>query len=489
MKFLSCFFFACVILYVDGLTQVITTEQVFPVEGYSVFEMGYPMKVAQGRSNRFTYMEYWAEGKEGRRISNYYLQSYGTRDYVEHWFKPVTNEGFEGMQVKDLLRLERCYAVIGRQFVEEDRLVHTVCRFFALDGKSKASEPTKLSTYERRQKKTFYDTTLVSPSQKAMLWMGTDGRIVYAATWNESGNKIWNKELELPFMDNRYKIREVSVDDEANPWFLLEPEIPGAGKPLILTKYIHEKEEFYTEQIVVPGAESLIHTHLALMKGGQIAVAGVMASNAGVGFKNGGKFRNPSTANFLNGIFLRYYEKKKTAGPELEIISDKISPIPGRWMKRYAEEGANFSLSRLMIAEKRAVLLLEEHYSTRKKLYFYDVACMGFDLATGEIIWNQIIQKRQRDTHSDAFMSYVSGIARGKLRLIYLTERGAAGQLLCTSIDLASGSRKDKMLASNEEAKYLFFPRRSGMVSNYDMVLIGRGNPSQNDYKLISIAF
>jgi len=86
-------------------------------------------------------------------------------------------------------------------------------------------------------------------------------------------------------------------------------------------------------------------------------------------------------------------------------------------------------------------------------------------------------------------MSYVAGVARDKLRLVYLTERGAAGKLMCTSIELGNGRRKDKLLASNESAKYLFFPSRSGMVSNYEMVLIGRGNPSQNDYKLITISF
>jgi hypothetical protein len=75
------------------------------------------------------------------------------------------------------------------------------------------------------------------------------------------------------------------------------------------------------------------------------------------------------------------------------------------------------------------------------------------------------------------------------LRLVYLTERGAGGKLMCTSIELGNGRRKDKLLASNESAEYLFFPTRSGMVSNFEMVLIGRGNPSQNDYKLITISF
>ncbi|MEO1450090.1 MAG: hypothetical protein AAFV07_11215, partial [Bacteroidota bacterium] len=54
---------------------------------------------------------------------------------------------------------------------------------------------------------------------------------------------------------------------------------------------------------------------------------------------------------------------------------------------------------------------------------------------------------------------------------------------------LRPGKPKNKLLASNEEAKYLFYPGRSGMVSNFEMVLISRGNPSLNDFKLITIAF
>lgn len=489
MKIISGFFLFFGLLSMGGYGQVIAMEQVFPADGYSVFEMGYPIKVAPGRSNRFAYLEFWVGGKEGRRANNYYLQSYGTRSYVEHWFKPITNEGFEPMEVRDLLRLERCYAVVGRQYMEEEKMVHTACRFFGLDGVPKASEPTKLSTYEKKQRKDFRDSTLVSPLNKAMLWFGTDGKRVYAATWNEVGNKVWNKELKVPYLTERYRIKEVLVDDEANPLFLLVPEGPAAGKPLILAKYLHEKEEFYTEQILVPASGTILHSHFALLKEGEIVISGIVAGNGGTGFRNGLKFGNASSAKTWNQVFLRLYKPTKPNEPVLELVSDQVSEIPEKWVNRYQEEGANFKLSRLMVVGKKATLLLEEHYATKKKVYYYDLGCLGFDILTGELIWNEIVSKRQRDSHSDAFMSYVAGISRGKLRLVYLTERGAGGKLLCTSIDMSSGARKDKNLASNESAKYLFFTRRSGMVSNYDMVLIGRGNPSQNDYKLITISF
>ncbi|MEL7534852.1 MAG: hypothetical protein AAFN10_26340, partial [Bacteroidota bacterium] len=110
LLFLS--FFA---LSITAKAQYISAEQIFPVEGYSVFQMGYPLQVVPAGQGNFAFLEFWAEGKQGRRIANYYLQAYGINDYVEHWFKPITNEGFEPMRITEMVKLEKCFAVIGKQ--------------------------------------------------------------------------------------------------------------------------------------------------------------------------------------------------------------------------------------------------------------------------------------------------------------------------------------------------------------------------------------
>ncbi|MEO0473254.1 MAG: hypothetical protein AAF206_26810, partial [Bacteroidota bacterium] len=115
--------------------QTVSSEQFFPVEGYSVFEIGYPIKVVPAERGRFTYLEFWAEGKQGRRITNYYLENYGVKDYVEYWFKPVTDEGYEPLRVSDLVRLESAYMVLGTQYLSEEKSEHRVGRVFSLDGK------------------------------------------------------------------------------------------------------------------------------------------------------------------------------------------------------------------------------------------------------------------------------------------------------------------------------------------------------------------
>ncbi|MEM7658972.1 MAG: hypothetical protein AAF399_22810 [Bacteroidota bacterium] len=473
--------------------QYISTEQTFPVEGYSVFEEGYPLKVVPGKTGQFAFLEYWAAEKQGRRTANHYLESYGTRNYVEHWFKPITNEGFEGIRVDNLLRLEKALVVIGRQYQEDSRLIQRVGRFFDVDGVPKGDEPVPISNYTRRPRKNFKDTTCVSLRGRAMLWLGYDDKSVYATAWNSNGKAIWEKDLEIPYWEEKYRLVEAQIDDEGNPFFLLKyagTELPDREpKPLMLVKLDHEKDAYQTEVIPISSVGMLKHAHFQLLRDGGVVVTGVLVRNGGIGIRNGMKLGKEEEPEIWAEMFLKHYAPSETQKDSWEVIMDVFQPMPENWVRSYQQEGANFSLSRLIMAKDQAILLFEEHYTTRKKLYFYDVGCLGVRLSTGEIAWSKIIKKRQRDTNSDAFMSYVAGVARDKLRVVYLTERGAAGQLMCTSVELANGRRKDKMLASNEAAKYLFFPSRSGMVSNFEMVLIGRGNPSQNDFKLITISF
>ena len=139
--------------------------------------------------------------------------------------------------------------------------------------------------------------------------------------------------------------------------------------------------------------------------------------------------------------------------------------------------------------EDDLVILLEEQYQKKDLWLYYDVAVVNFSLMGGELKWSRLIKKKQRNRGSEDVLSYVAGISRGKLHLVFLTERGAGGKLNCTSLTMKTGERKDRYLASNETAQYLFFPKRSAMINSREMVLIGMGNPGQNDYKLITLTF
>ncbi|MEZ4825041.1 MAG: hypothetical protein R3C61_01925 [Bacteroidia bacterium] len=496
MKFISRFsLILCLIVFRVSFSQgqFISTEHIFAADGYSVFEVGYPLKVAPGVEHKFVFMEYWMAGKEKRRIENYYIESYGIRDYVEHWFQPVTNEGFEPMQVTDLRRLENVYAVIGLQYIQEEKEVHTVSRFFTLDGSSRTTEPVKISTYTKKPKKDYEERIEISPRMKYMVWMGKIAENYYFSVWDGSGNEVWKKELTIPYIQDKYQIKDLRIDDKGNLYFLMEPNVPVVfrkeKKPLILLRYIQEKEEFMTEIVSTDGLSDVMDSHLAFLRNYDIIVAGVLSRDGATGILNGANTGSEAVSRAWTHVFMKRYTREENNWHQLVLEADSISPIPEKWVRHYQERGSDFTLSKIIPEDETAVVILEEHYMTKKKLYYYDLGCLGFNTRNGALVWNEIVEKRQRDSQSNAFMSYVAGIARERLRLVYLTERGASGQLLCTSIELGSGKRKDKMLASNEASNYLFFPSRSGMVSNFEMVLIGMGNPDQNDFKLITISF
>jgi hypothetical protein len=83
----------------------------------------------------------------------------------------------------------------------------------------------------------------------------------------------------------------------------------------------------------------------------------------------------------------------------------------------------------------------------------------------------------------------VAGFSRDRLNLVYLTERGAPGKIVCSSFALADGTLTTKDLAKNDHEDNLFFPRRSTMAGKNKMLLLGAGNVDRNEFKVIEISF
>lgn len=463
--------------------QVIGAEQLFPVEGYSVFQKGYPLHVVSGGQGRFAYLEYWAEGKQGRRTANYYLQVYSARDYVEHWYKPVTDEGMEPMIVTDLYRLKHSYAVIGKQYrVEGGKDMQTAARFFDHEGKPRGAEPALLSTFTKKSK-SQREWLEVSPRNEVILWVGVDGKECEMTLWGSYGGNRWEKFVELPYLKEKYELLSVKVNDKGEPFLLLHnPKTVEA--PLVLAKYLPEEERFVTTLLNRDPSMVLGLIEMGLTEAGDVFVTGTYAQTGSSGLINGTKVASKEPQTWTHLFFQSLMESKE----EWTVQADSLYTIPEQWLAFFAG-GSNFADAKMVVKKDFVSLVLEEQYSDRQKIYYYNLGVLGYNLKTGKLLWSDIVEKKQRDQRSAHFLSYVPGVASDKLRLVYLTERGARGKLVCTSFDMANGKRKDKTLAGNEGAEYLFFPGNSGMVSANDMVLVGMGNPSQNNYKLITIKF
>ncbi|MEM6347806.1 MAG: hypothetical protein AAF927_28210 [Bacteroidota bacterium] len=479
-------FLFCSALMLSAKAQYISAEQVFPVEGYSVFQMGYPLQVLPAGQGNFAFLEFWAEGKQGRRVANYYLQAYGINDYVEHWFKPVTNEGFEPMRITEMVKLEKCFAVIGKQYQAKSKGEQTVARFFGLEGKPFAAEPVQISNFSkigRNQR----EWVVHSPKKKFMAWVGAEGEKTYLTIWGNYGGKQGEKIISLPYSEEKYEIQEVMINDEGEVFFLSSYNRSSSEtKPLVLNKYVLSEERFLTSLITLDASKKTEMVKMAFNFEQDILIIGGLSGLGGTGLSNGAKVER-GDISVITHIFCQRLENSKD---ELSIVADSVSSIPQKWIDYFAEKGgSNFSTAEIIVSREGISLLWEERYEAKKRYYCYALGILGIDSESGGVTWNRLIAKRQRDQNSDQFLSYVAGVNQGKLRLVYLSERGARGNLMCISIDMVSGERKDKILASNESAEYLIFPRSSSIVSGREMVLVGMGNPSQNNYKLITITF
>ncbi len=488
------FFLLLLWVYPFSFGQQIITDQVFGVKGYSLFEIGFPSRVVPSGRGQFAFLEYWSqgegEGTQKRLTENYYLQCYGIRSFVEHWFVPVTEEGQETMQVKELVNLENSCGVFGEQFRSEVNRVCTVGRFFDLDGQALTEKPIIISSFGRSVNRKQYQETFTASTQgKCILWAAINNNKCFMSAWTSKGDSIWIKELDVDLPKSGYGIKEIQVDDSANVYMLWTKKIPtysmkDKDTPPVVVRYLHNSDMLLSQNIeTTQGIPRL--TDMKLQgNSNELVIAGIIANPASqVGFANGISIKKQEVEKYAH-VFLQRWNSRT-----FETTRETLEDMPERWENAYKEEGANFNHSELILNRDYAVFLLEERFTKKKNMYYLDIGCLSFDLKKNNLIWNEIVDKRQIDKESNRFLSYSVGIARDRLRLVYLNKMGAMGDLLCTSLELATGKRKDRMLASNEEARYLFFTDRSGMVSTLEMVLLGLGNPGQNDFKLVTVSF
>ncbi len=471
--------------------QTISAEQIFPVTGYSVFERGYPLQLLPAPGQFFHFMEFWIGGNEGRQTTNYYLQTYAAFDYGEKNFTPVTPLQVEPMRVKSALNTyQQGVAIIGTQELGPDQETHTIATFFDSKGDTLSGEPVQLSHYEKSRRRNYEEWIRVSPLGKYLLWVGKNGRDYYASLFNYGGKEIWREELDLPYLRDGYKVGDVSLDDRGQPYILMTPAPDKAGVPIMLLQLTDSARSTLAEPISPGNQANILRATLTLTEDSNLIVTGVLNQPMdSTRLINGTNLENEEV---WTSLFIAHYEQRTAENQPFQKNYIQSHPIPQHWINHFQEEGgpgSDFSDLQIVLHDETLVMIFEEQYNRKDLWLFYDMGLFAFDLNNGQKRWSKIIAKKQRNRGTNEVLSYVSGVSRDKLRLVFLTERGAQGKLNCTSIDLETGERKDRYLASNETAQYLFFPKRSAMISDRDMVLLGLGNPGQNDYKLITITF
>ena len=475
-------------------SQAISESKTFKVSGYSLNAVGYPSKLVPLGNEKFAYVEYWTQD-QGRKYPAYYLQGYNGKG-EEEWFTPLNKQNEPQYKVIDLIRLKKNIAVAGRLYSPTTKREETYVKFFSLEGKEIGGQQ-KLSTYDKSAKGAYEDFIDISADSTKVLWMGQNPaasgkkKLYYFSVYESDGKLMWGKKLAVPYTEGKYKVQQSAVDGKGNLYLLLINEAPlntakdTLLKPWIL-RYDFRENKFAEHKVDFPNAtvpEGRIH----ITRQGELIFSGILSDGSANGFLNGGKAF--PTAMKWNKISL----KKFNISRELTLTTEYTIELPEAWIKRYGANGSNFSKSIMLDQGKQIYWVLEENWTQihNKELQhlYYDIAVVAFDIETGKIDWANFFEKKQRDYRSGNLLSYVAGIASGKLNFVYLNERGAQGKILCSSFDLKSGVIAHKELVSNFNSDFLFFPKRSGMVTPQSMILMGVGRPNENEYKLIRILF
>lgn len=475
--------------------QKVTGQQAFTVN-YPINRYGYPLQIVPNKDGAISYIEFWNPG-EGRQEANFYLQTLDKK-YEELWFKPVTRQGASKLtDISEVMRLKNTIAVIGHQYSPSIKREATKMQIFSLDGAPNRGLAV-LSNYTKKAKKGYEDMLAVAPDRSKLLWLGHNPgakykkRSFYASVWSDKGTKVWARKLFLQPQEEKYLVSQTAVDKRGNAYFyMVYEELKNAAEdtlhPPIIVRYDH-KENKYTRHDLKFSNTSVPEGKIYVTEKGDLAFLGVLADGSDEGFINGAK--RFETGLKWNKLIYQQFNVER----ELQLKQDTVMAFPGSWLKKYGgDRGANFSKMEIVEHKDNLYWVMEEFYTQihngQPQFLYYDIGVIAIDMASGEINWASIVDKKQRDYKSGRMLSYTMGIASGALRFVYLNERGAQGKIVCKSVNLNTGEVERKPLASNAKANNLFFPRRSAMVDENKMVLMGVGNPVGNDYKLIEVTF
>ncbi len=492
MKFIAIFF-ACVCITTSADSQAILGQKILMVEGYSVNTVGYPGKIVPVGQGKFAYTEFWTEG-QGRKFPGYYLQGYN-ETMSEEWFAPVNDQGAAQLKILDIFKLKKYLVVVGNQYNPPLKREIAHARFFSFDGKPKTGV-VPLASYDKKAKKGFEDELAISADSTKLLWWGQNpaaaakSRQYFFSVFGDDGQAAWKKKLFIPHAAEGYVVDQVKVDGKGNIYLLLIFEkYTNTPKDTInlpiLVRYDFRESKFAEYKIDLTGS-SIPVARIHINQQGELCFVAVVSDGGAGGFRNGEKYFGASLP--WNKLLFKKFEITR----ELRLAKEYAMDIPESWVKKYGTNGANFSRFDFLESGSQLFWIAEEFYTQehneQNQFLYYDIGIIALDMNQGVISWATSFEKRQRDYNSGRMLSYIPGFANGKLRFVYLTERGAGGFISCTSVDAGTGEPAKQDLVQNKKEDFLFFPKRSSMVGGV-MYLMGVGNPASNEYKLIKVGF
>lgn len=487
----------CILLlgFVSSLmAQKFEDDIVFDVRNYDIRKVGYPSRIIGDGAGNTVYYEYWEPGS-GRQFSGYYLQSLDG-DYAEKWFKPVFGQPDQKFEPMDLFSLDKHLVVCGYQYLPKEKKWAGYAHFYTTEGNDKgllAMDPAALKKFEAG----FSDMYSVSPDNKRLVRMHYNPQAgakspIYVSALLSEGKLEWAAQLKLPLADEKYKPVHMAADNTGKVYFLMAKEsLSGKfendklSQPAVVV-YNFRDNTYYTykvqiPEVIVPAAQ------MSITPEGNVLLALAIGDATGKGFTNDTRNGKPMPWHRLQ--FLQLKKDK-----DWVLADSAVMELPESVIQKLNFEGADFSAPGIIVQESGyAVWLLESKYTQVKeqgKIDFYaEVLMAPVRMKDMQVGTPQLLEKKQRDLSGTVMCSFVPVVSKGKVHMVYLSSVGADGNIMAASLNLEDMTLSQKSVISNEEGTFYFNPAKSGSTYPGNLILMGMGRTTGQEYRLIRIKF
>jgi hypothetical protein len=476
------------------VAQKFEDDIVFDVSKYDIRKVGYPSRIIGDGAGNTVYYEYWEPGS-GRQFSGYYLQSLDA-DYAERWFKPVFGDPAQKFEPMNLFALENSLVVCGYQYLPKEKKWAGYAHFYDTEGADKGllpMDPAALKKFEAG----FSDIYSVSPDKKRLVRMHYNPASgakspIYVSAMLADGKLEWAAQLKLPLADEKYKPVHFSADNKGKIWILMTKEsMTGKfendklSQPAVVM-YNFRDNSYHTYKVQVPEA---------IVPAAQIDITpeGNLLLALAVGDLSSPSFTN-ATRNGKPVPWSRLQFMQLTCEKDWIVVDTAVITFSEAHIQKLNFEGADFSGNGTLLQQNGyAVWLLESQYSQLKeqgKVDFYAEVLMApvrmKDMEAGPL---QIVEKKQRDLAGSVMCSFVTAMSESKVHLVYLSSVGADGQIMAASLNLEDMTLTQKSVLSNEDGTFYFNPAKSGSTATGNLILMGMGRTTGQEYRLIRITF
>ncbi|MEM1322656.1 MAG: hypothetical protein AAGG75_20495 [Bacteroidota bacterium] len=346
-------------------------------------------------------------------------------------------------------------------------------------------------------------------------------------------NELWNRDISLPYNDEKFSIEEYQVDNNGNVFLLGviyedKSRVRRNGRPTyeytILT-YTEDGEDAQEYKIRLD-QEFLTDMTFRVADNGDLVCSGFYSERGTYSVKGTCFFRIDTESKEIYNLNLKEFDFDFITEYLSDKKKEKLKNAERKGNKKKAPELYRYSLDKLILRSDGGALLIAEQYFVQIRDNFdrFNPAFGGFDpywngvrnqdylynyndiiivniRPDGEIEWTGRIPKRQVTVNDGGyFSSYAMSIIRDKIYFVYndngrnfeeansdriYSYNGKYSVIALTELN-RDGSMITYPLFSNAEAEIITRPKICKQIGKKDMVIYGeRGRK----YKFASLQF